>query len=64
KTIVPYCYSGQHTTAITAYLNLIGYNAKNLEYGSMGFMNRQMKAKGWKSFSKKAIKNYPFEKGE
>ncbi|MEA3446474.1 MAG: rhodanese-like domain-containing protein [Bacteroidota bacterium] len=63
KTIVLYCYSGHHTAAVTAYLNLLGYTAKNLEYGSMGFMNKQMKEKGEKHFSSKKIMNYPFSVG-
>ncbi|MCF8374536.1 MAG: hypothetical protein K9H64_23145 [Bacteroidales bacterium] len=63
KTIVPYCYSGHQTAAIAAYLNLLGYSAINLEYGMMGFMNEQMKAKGWVSFSQSDIKNYPYEEG-
>lgn len=64
KTIVPYCYSGHQTAAIAAYLNLLGYTAKNLEYGMMGFMNKEMKAKGWVSFSQSDIKNFPFVEGK
>jgi rhodanese-related sulfurtransferase len=63
KTIVPYCYSGHQTAALTAYLNLIGYTAKNLEYGMMGFMNTEMKAQGLVSFSQSDIKNFPYVKG-
>ena len=60
KTIVTYCYSGQHAAFVTGYLNLIGYKAKYLEYGSMGFVNEWMKNNGWKHFSEqKILKNFP-----
>jgi rhodanese-related sulfurtransferase len=64
KTIVPYCFSGHHTAALTAYLNLIGYTAKNLEYGSMGFMNKQLKANGVKYFKTSQVENYPYVIGK
>ncbi len=38
KTIVIYCYSGFHASQVTAFLRIIGYNAKALRYGSNSFM--------------------------
>lgn len=63
KTVVPYCFTGQHSAFVTAYLNLIGYDAKSLLYGANGFMNGLMKerdAKKYHAFSKKKIKGYKF----
>ena len=37
KTIVIYCYTGQTSAQITAYLQLLGYDAKSLLYGVNGF---------------------------
>jgi rhodanese-related sulfurtransferase len=37
KTIIFYCYSGQTSAQVTAYLQLLGYNAKSLLYGVNGF---------------------------
>lgn len=67
KTVVPYCFTGQHSSFVTAYLNLIGYNAKSLVYGANGFMNGLMierDAKKYHAFSKKKIKGYEFVKNE
>lgn len=37
KTIVVYCYTGQTSAQITAYLQALGYDAKSLLYGVNGF---------------------------
>ena len=39
KEIVTYCYTGQTSAAITAYLRVLGYNAKSLPYGMNKFQN-------------------------
>lgn len=36
KEIVTYCYTGQTSGVITAYLNVLGYNAKSLLFGING----------------------------
>ncbi len=36
KTIVVYCYTGQTSAQVTAYLQVLGYNAKSLLYGFNG----------------------------
>ena len=60
KEIVTYCYTGQHAAFVTAYLNILGYNAKALAYGANSFMNTEMKNKeeDWHAFSAKKIANY------
>ena len=37
KTIVVYCYTGQTSAQVTAYLQVLGYDAKSLLYGVNGF---------------------------
>jgi rhodanese-related sulfurtransferase len=37
KTIVIYCYTGQTSAQMTAYLQVLGYDAKSLLYGVNGF---------------------------
>jgi rhodanese-related sulfurtransferase len=42
KTVVIYCYTGQTSAQVTAYLRMLGYNAKSLYYGCNGFAYGQM----------------------
>jgi len=37
ETIVVYCYTGQTSAQVTAYLRMLGYDAKSLLYGFNGF---------------------------
>jgi len=37
KTIVVYCYTGQTSAQVTAYLQMLGYDARSLLYGFNGF---------------------------
>lgn len=62
KDIVTYCYTGQHAGFVTAYLNVLGYNAKALAYGANSFMNTEMSNKedDWHAFSSKKIAGYDF----
>ena len=46
KTIVIYCYTGQTSAQVTAYLRLLGYDAKSLLYGVNGFAYNAMAAIG------------------
>ena len=34
KTAVTYCWTGQTSSMVTAYLNVIGYNAVSLKFGA------------------------------
>jgi len=61
KTVVPYCFTGQHSAFVIAYLNMIGYDAKSLLYGANGFMNGLMQergAKAWHAFTDAKVKSY------
>ena len=38
KEIVTYCWTGQTSSIVTAYLNVIGYNATSLKFGCNGMI--------------------------
>ncbi len=38
KTAVTYCWTGQTSSMVTAYLNVIGYNAVSLKFGTNGMI--------------------------
>ena len=38
KTVVTYCWTGQTSSMVTAYLNVIGYNAVSLKAGTNGMI--------------------------
>jgi rhodanese-related sulfurtransferase len=38
KTVVVYCYTGQTSANLAAYLRLVGYDAKSLTYGTNGMI--------------------------
>ena len=39
KTVVTYCYTGQTSAVITAYLRVLGYDAISMLFGMNGFYN-------------------------
>jgi len=43
KTVVLYCYTGQTSAYVGAYLKLIGYDAKSLSYGANSMIVDKMK---------------------
>ena len=56
KTIVVYCYTGQGSANLAAYLRLVGYNAKSLKYGANSMIHDEMTKSTWSSAH---IKDYP-----
>ncbi|MCK5537188.1 MAG: rhodanese-like domain-containing protein [Bacteroidales bacterium] len=66
KTIVVYCYTGQHSAFVTAYLRMLGYDAKSLKYGANSFMNTIMNENEdiGHGFNKSMINSYKFETSE
>lgn len=62
KTIVVYCYSGQTSAFLAAYLRLLGYDAKTLKFGCGGMIYDVMKAKGLTVFSDATIMGYDYVK--
>ena len=49
RTVVNMCYSGQGASRATAFMNLIGYQAKNLLFGHCGVDTSLTSAQGWVS---------------
>jgi rhodanese-related sulfurtransferase len=66
KPVVVYCGTGHNSGFATAYLRLMGYDAKTLRYGNNGFMHDRMvkdPAKlSWLPFSKADINDFPVVK--
>ncbi len=64
KPILVYCYSGQQSAMVVAYLRLLGYDAYSLTYGANGFMNTKLKENSLPAFSKEKIKAFPTVESE
>ncbi|MDF1575369.1 MAG: rhodanese-like domain-containing protein [Bacteroidales bacterium] len=58
KTIVVYCYSGQNSARIAAYLRVLGYDAKSLKFGANGMIYDEMTKSRWRAAS---TMNYGWE---
>jgi rhodanese-related sulfurtransferase len=64
KTIVVYCYTGQTSSHLAAYLRLLGYDAKTLMFGTNGMIYDNMVATGGMSvFKSSEIMGYDFVTG-
>lgn len=63
KTIVVYCYTGFHASQVTAFLRIIGYDAKALRYGSNSFMYSTIKEEepSGRYFSEDNIFDFPIK---
>jgi len=61
KPLVVYCYTGQTSAFLTAYLRLLGYDAKSLLYGSNGMIYDIMVAKGMTVFSNTQIMGFDYD---
>ncbi len=59
KPIVVYCFTGQHSATITAYLRILGYDAYSLKNGTNGFMHQMLVDDIGHAFTEKSIMNYP-----
>lgn len=66
KPVVVYCSTGHNSAFATAYLRLLGYDARTLKFGNNGFMfDKMVKEKStlsWLPFSKTDINNFPVVK--
>lgn len=62
KPIVVYCGTGHNSGFATAYLRLIGYDARTLKYGNNGFMHdkmtKQRTALSWLPFGSEDVNNF------
>ncbi len=61
KSIVVYCYTGQTSAFLSAYLRLLGYDAKSLLYGGNGMIYDLMVAKTMTVWSATQIMGYDYD---
>lgn len=62
KPVVVYCYTGQTSAFLTAYLRILGYNAQSLKFGCGGMIYDLMVAKSLTVFNQAQIMNYDYVK--
>jgi rhodanese-related sulfurtransferase len=66
KTVVLYCGTGHNSAFATAYLRLVGYDARTLRYGNNSFMyDRMVKNQStlsWLPFTMADVNDYPVVK--
>jgi rhodanese-related sulfurtransferase len=60
KTVVVYCYTGQTSANMAAYLRVLGYDAKSLLFGANGMIYDVMVSKGMGVFSDAAVMDYDY----
>lgn len=59
RPVLIYCNAGNHSSTVTAYLRILGYDAYSLYYGSNSFMYDVMTEKTGHTFTEEQILNYP-----
>lgn len=47
KQIIVYCWTGQHSSQITAYLNMLGYDAYSLKFGANNLFYSNLTSNKW-----------------
>lgn len=58
KPIIIYCNAGNHSSAVVAYLRILGYDAYSLHYGTNEFMYEIMTTQTDNAFTESHIMNY------
>jgi len=61
KPIAVYCYTGQTSAALVAYLRLYGYDAKSVLFGTNGMIYDIMVGKSMTTFKEAEIMGYEYE---
>jgi rhodanese-related sulfurtransferase len=61
KPLITYCWTGQTSSMITAYLNVIGYDALSLKFGANSMINDALLAYKW---SASEANDYPLVAGK
>lgn len=64
ERIAVWCYTGHTSAYVTAFLNLLGYDAYNVPYGANSFIHDTMKGFGipTRTFDDQTPRNYPLVK--
>ena len=60
KTVVCYCYTGQTSANLAAYLRVLGYDAKSLLFGTSGMIYDVVSEKEMPRWTDGAIMNYDY----
>ncbi|HRY98386.1 MAG TPA: response regulator, partial [Bacteroidales bacterium] len=60
KPVVVYCYTGQTSAFMAAYLRLLGYDAKSLLFGGNGMIYDNMAAAGLTTWKPDQIMGYDY----
>ncbi len=60
QPIVIYCYTGQGSGFLSAYLRLLGYDARSLVYGASSMIWNMLDDRGMSRFTQGAIQDYPY----
>lgn len=55
--VVPYCWTGQTSAMVSAYLTVLGYDAKSLMFGANGMIEEKLQKNRWKTEA--TTTNYP-----
>lgn len=61
KPVVTYCWTGQTSSMVTAYLNVIGYDALSLKFGTNGMIYDDLASHKW---SAAEAQGYPLVAGK
>lgn len=64
QPIVVYCYTGQTSSFLAAYLRLVGYDAKSLLFGANGMIYDIMATAGMTTFKASDIMGYDYVTGK
>lgn len=62
KTIAVYCYTGQTSAFVAAYLRVLGYDAKSLKFGVNGMAHDWADGEGLTTWGENHIKGYDLVK--
>ena len=63
KPVVVYCYTGQTSAYIAAYLRVLGYDARTLLFGANSMIHDAMEAAGATVWTSGAIMDYSYQTG-
>jgi rhodanese-related sulfurtransferase len=47
ETVVTYCWTGQTSSAVTAYLTILGYDARSLKFGANALIYSELQKSKW-----------------
>ncbi|HQF00907.1 MAG TPA: rhodanese-like domain-containing protein [Bacteroidales bacterium] len=62
KPVVVYCYAAQHSIFVVAYLRMLGYDAKSLNYGANAFIHEviaKTEPRPTRTFTENLIQDFP-----